>query len=137
SEAETNNINHIHDTYTRIRWYVDVHSHAEDILYVWGNDEVQVTDPTESFQNPVFNHKRGLIGDDYNEYIPDADLSSVLALSQAFTRSLGEVRGKYYVAKPGFALYPTSGTNDDYAYSRHLRNPALSKALSFTVEWGT
>lgn len=137
SEAETNNINHIHDTYTCIRWYVDVHSHAEDILYVWGNDEVQVTDPTESFQNPAFNHKRGLIGDDYNEYIPDADLSSVLALSQAFTRSLGEVRGKYYVAKPAFALYPTSGTNDDYAYSRHLRNPALSKALSFTVEWGT
>ncbi len=137
SEAETKNINHIHDTYTRVRWYVDVHSYSEDILYVWGNDELQVADPTKSFQNPAFNHQRGLIGDDYDEYIPDGDLSSLLALSQAFTRSLGEVRGKYYVAKPGFSLYPTSGTNDDYAYSRHFTGPALSKALSFTVEWGT
>jgi hypothetical protein len=137
SEAETKNVNYIHDTYTRIRWYVDVHSYSEDILYVWGDDEVQVSDNTESFQNSAFNHKRGLIGDDYNEYIPDADLSSHVALSQTFTRSLGEVRGKYYVAKPGFSLYPTSGTNDDYAYSRHFTNSALSKALSFTVEWGT
>jgi hypothetical protein len=137
SEAETKNVNYIHETYTRIRWYVDVHSYSEDILYVWGADEVQVTDPTKSFQNPAFNHQRGLIGDDYDEYIPDGDLSSLLALSQAFTRSLGEVRGKYYVAKPSFSLYPTSGTNQDYAYSRHFTNPVLSKALSFTVEWGT
>jgi hypothetical protein len=137
SEAETKNINYIHDTYTRIRWYVDVHSYSEDILYTWGDDEVQVTDPTKSFQNPAFNHQRGLIGNDYDEYIPDGDLSSLLALSQTFTRSLGEVRGKYYVAKPAFSLYPTSGTNDDYAYSRHFTNPALSKTLGFTVEWGT
>ena len=136
SEAESKNIKYIHDTYTRIRWYIDVHSYSEDILYVWGNDEVQVTDPTKSFQNPAFNNQRGLLGDDYDEYIPDGDLSSLLALSQAFTRSLGEVRGKYYVAKPSFSLYPTSGTNQDYAYSRHFTNPALSKALSFTVEWG-
>jgi Zinc carboxypeptidase len=136
SEAETKNINHIHDTYTRIRWYVDVHSWSEDILYVWGDDEVQVSDPTKSFQNHAFDHQRGLLGADYNEYIPDADLSSLIALSQAFTRSLGEVRGKYYVAKPGFSLFPTSGANDDYAYSRHFTSSALSKALSFTVEWG-
>ncbi len=42
SEAETQNINHIHDTFTRIRWYIDVHSYSEDILYVWGDDEMQV-----------------------------------------------------------------------------------------------
>ncbi|MDO9323478.1 MAG: M14 family metallopeptidase [Methanoregula sp.] len=137
SEAETRNIDYILDTYTRIRWYVDVHSYSEDILYTWGDDEDQVTDPTKNFQNPAYDHRRGLIGGDYADYIPDGDLSSVLALSQAFTRSLGEVRGKYYVAKPSFSLYPTSGTNQDYAYSRHFTNPALSNALSFTVEWGT
>lgn len=137
SEAETKNINYIHDTYTRVRWYVDVHSYSEDILYVWGNDEVQVTDTGKNFQNSAYNHQRGLIGDDYDEYIPDTDLSTVIALSEAFTRTLGEVRGKYYVAKPSFSLYPTSGTNQDYAYSRHFANPGLSNALSFTVEWGT
>jgi murein tripeptide amidase MpaA len=137
SEAETKNINYIHDTYSRIRWYVDVHSYSEDILYVWGDDEPQVTDTSKSFQNPAFNHKRGLLGDDYREYIPDGDLSQLTALANAFTRSLAEVRGKYYVAKPGFSLYATSGTNEDYAYSRHLTDPSKAKTLSFTVEWGT
>jgi murein tripeptide amidase MpaA len=137
SEAESQNIKYIHDTYTRILWYVDIHSYSEFILYSWGNDELQVTDPTMSFQNPAYNNQRGLIGDDYDEYIPDSDLSSVLALSHAFTRTLGEVRGKYYVAKPSFSIYPTSGTNADYAYSRHFTNPAHSKTLSFTVELGT
>lgn len=136
SEAETKNINYIHDTYSRIRWYVDVHSYSEDILYIWSNDEAQIVDPMKNFRNPAYNYTRGLIGDDYGEYIPDTDLSNLLALSQAFTRCLAEVRGKYYVAKPGFSLYPTSGTNDDYAYSRHFADPSLSKALSFTVEWG-
>lgn len=137
SEPETRNINYIHDTYTRIRWYVDVHSYSEDILYNWGDDEAQVNDPAKNFQNPAFNGKRGLVGDDYREFIPDRDLSNLISLANAFTRSLAEVRGKYYVAKPAFSLYPTSGANDDYAYSRHFTNPSHSKALSFTVEWGT
>ena len=137
SEPETKNINHIHDTYNRIRWYVDVHSYSEDILYVWGDDESQFSDTGKNFQNPAYNHKRGVLGDDYKEYIADGDLSDLTRLANAFTRSLAEVRGKYYVAKPGFSLYATSGTNDDYAYSRHLADPSKSKALSFTVEWGT
>jgi murein tripeptide amidase MpaA len=137
SENETKNINYIHETYNGIRWYVDVHSYSEDILYIWGDDESQDSDTSENFQNPVFDHKRGLLGDDYGEYIPDGDLAQLIGLANAFTRSLAEVRGTYYVAKPGFSLYATSGTNDDYAYSRHLTDPANSKALSFTVEWGT
>lgn len=137
SESETKNINYIHDTYTTIKWYVDVHSYSEDILYVWGDDESQVVDPNQNFRNPSFNHKRGVIGDAYAEYIPDADESLAIALANAFTRSLAEVRGKSYVAKPGFSLYPTSGTNDDYAYSRHYTDPTKSKAIAFTVEWGT
>jgi murein tripeptide amidase MpaA len=137
SEPETKNITYIHDTYTRIRWYVDVHSFSEDILYVWGDDESQVTDPTQNFTNPAYNGERGLVGDSYAEYIPDGDQATVIDLANAFTRTLAEVRGTAYVAKPGFSLYATSGANDDYAYSRHIVDPSKSKALSFTVEWGT
>ena len=43
-----------------------------------------------------------------------------MGLATAFTRTLAEVRGTYYTAKHGFSLYPTSGTNYYYAYSRHL-----------------
>jgi len=116
---------------------VDVHSFSEDILYIWGDDESQYTDPAINFQNPAYNGQRGLQGDAYREFIPDSDLSALEGLAGAFTKALMEVRGKLYVAKPGFSLYPTSGTNDDYAYSRHLVVPSKSKALSFTVEWGT
>ncbi|MFF3350965.1 M14 family zinc carboxypeptidase [Streptomyces sp. NPDC002779] len=33
-------------------------------------------------------------------------------------------------------LYATSGTSDDYAYSRHLTNPAATKVFSYTIECG-
>jgi hypothetical protein len=90
-----------------------------------------------NFQNAAYNGQRGVLGDAYKEFIPDGDLGSVIGLANAFTKSLAEVRGKLYFAKPGFSLYATSGTNDDYAYSRHFVDPSKSKALSFTVEWGT
>ena len=137
SEAETKNINFIHDTFTRIRWYVDVHSYSEDILYVWGDDEMQTGDSSRNFRNSAFDGQRGLVGDGYSEYIPDNDLSTLQALATAFTRSLAEVRGKTYVAKPGYSLYATSGTNDDYAYSRHFADSSKARTLAFTVEWGT
>jgi Zinc carboxypeptidase len=137
SETETQNITYIHDTFTRIRWYVDVHSFSEDILYVWGDDEMQTADTSRNFTNSAFDGQRGLVGDGYSEYIPDNDLSTVQGLATAFTRSLAEVRGKTYVAKPGFSLYATSGANDDYAYSRHFVDSSKAKTLAFTVEWGT
>jgi murein tripeptide amidase MpaA len=137
TEPETKNINYIHDTYTRIKWYVDVHSFSQDILYIWGDDEMQFTDPSMNFQNAAYNGQRGVLGDAYKEVIPEGDLSALQNLANAFTKSLAEVRGTLYQAKPGFSLYPTSGTNDDFAYSRHIVNPSKSKSLSFTVEWGT
>jgi len=137
SEPETQNINHIHNTFTRIKWYVDVHSYSEDILYVWGDDETQVTDPSKNFTNAAYNGQRGLLADGYSEYMPDPDLSRLQALAHAYTTALSEVRGKTYIAKPGYSLYATSGTNDDYAFGRHIADSSKSKALSFTVEWGT
>ncbi|HEY7055283.1 MAG TPA: M14 family metallopeptidase, partial [Vicinamibacterales bacterium] len=137
TEAETLNVKYLHDTYTRIRWYVDVHSYSEDILFVWGDDEMQVTDTSRTFGNNAFNGQRGLVGDGYSEFIPDGDLGVLQNLANAFTKSLAEVRGKTYVAKPGFSLYATSGTNDDYAYSRHFVDSSRANTLAFTVEWGT
>jgi hypothetical protein len=33
-------------------------------------------------------------------------------------------------------LYPTSGTSDDYAYSRNYLDATKTKVLGFTIEWG-
>ena len=137
SENETQNINFLHDTFTRIKWYIDVHSYSEAILFVWGVDESQFSESGKNFQNATFDGQRGLLGDSYKEFIPAGDLGGLQSLAGAFTRSLAQVRGKLYVAKPSFSLYPTSGTNNDYAYSRHFVDASKSNALSFTLEWGT
>jgi carboxypeptidase T len=46
-------------------------------------------------------------------------------------------RGRTYRVQQSMNLYPTAGTADDYAYSRHMVDPARAKVLSFTVEWGS
>jgi hypothetical protein len=33
-------------------------------------------------------------------------------------------------------LYPTSGTSDDWAYSRHFLDENKGKVRGFTIEWG-
>ena len=35
-----------------------------------------------------------------------------------------------------FALYPTSGTSDDYAYTRHFVSGTGTRILAYTVECG-
>jgi hypothetical protein len=47
-----------------------------------------------------------------------------------------EVAGRAYTAQPSYALYPTSGTLDDYGYARHLASPTTAKAMSMTIEIG-
>jgi murein tripeptide amidase MpaA len=136
TEQETKNINFIFDSYPRIKWYIDVHSWSEDIIYVWGDDASQITDPSMNFTNPAYDGQRGLSGDSYREFIPDGDESELISLATAFRNSLYEVRQKAYAAKPAFGLYATAGTNDDYAYSRHIADPAKGKIYSFTIEWG-
>ncbi len=137
SEPETRNVVWLMDTYSRIRWYLDVHSHGEDILHSWGDDENQSADTSQNFTNSAFDGQRGVSGDAYAEYIPGGELGEVVALANAFHDSLQAVRGKNYVVSPAYTLYPTSGANDDYAYSRHLTNPSLSNIYAYTIEFGT
>jgi hypothetical protein len=39
-------------------------------------------------------------------------------------------------SEPSIALYPTTGTQSDYAYSRHIANSKLRKTYGFTFETG-
>jgi hypothetical protein len=40
------------------------------------------------------------------------------------------------VLEPSIALYPTTGTQSDYAYSRHIADSELRKTYGFTFETG-
>lgn len=137
SEAETRNVKWLLDAFPRTRWFIDVHSFSQDFLYNWGDDENQTTNAAMNFLNPAFNGQRGVASDAYKEFIQADDLAVIQSLSARFVTDLNAVRGKTYIAKSSYALYPTSGASDDYVYARHIVDPSKSKIYGFVVEWGT
>jgi murein tripeptide amidase MpaA len=137
SEPETRNVIWLLDRYPNIRYLVDLHSYGETILHSWGSDQNQSRDPRMSFLNPEFDGKRGRIHDDeYREHIRKADLDEALRMGRAMAGAIGRVRGRKYRVQQSVGLYPTAASSDDYAYSRHLVDPAKGKIIAYTVEWG-
>lgn len=136
SEPETRNVVWLLDQHPSISFLVDIHSYGELILYSWGDDENQVTDPKMTFANAAWNKKRGVFGDGYREYLRDGDRQLLVRLATAMQAGAVASRGRRYKVQQSANLYPTAGTSDDYSYSRHLVNAAHSKVLAFTVEWG-
>jgi murein tripeptide amidase MpaA len=136
SEVETQNVVWLLDRYPDIRWFVDVHSYVPALYYNWGFDENQTTDPLMSFLDASFDGRRGRADDTYREYIPAEDVEALQELGTATNDAIRQVGGTTYELGQSFALYPTSGTSDDYAYSRHLVDGSKGKILGFTVECG-
>ncbi|RSM57732.1 carboxypeptidase [Actinoplanes sp. ATCC 53533] len=137
SEPETRNVQWLLDAHARTRWFVDVHSYGDTIMYSWGNDKNQTTTPTQNFRNAAWDGQRGLANDPtYGEYIAQADLTVGQNLAQAFCAAVLPVRNRAYTPKPSFDLYPTAGASDDYTFSRHFVYPGRQKVYSFTVEFG-
>ncbi|MET9647147.1 M14 family metallopeptidase [Streptomyces syringium] len=139
SEPETRNVRWLTDHFIRTRWFVDVHSYTQKMLYVWGDDQNQSVDPAKNFGNPLFDGKRGLKDDLlYAEFIEEDDADDSAVLAERFCEALKGVRGKEYTPEQAFDLYATCGTSDDYLYARHIvSGQEEEKILTFTVEWGT
>ncbi len=135
SEPETRNACWIVDNFANIRFFIDLHCSGQDILYRWGDDEDQTTDPNMNFMNPAYDSARGVRGS-YKEYIPADDLATALSLATALHDGIKAVRGTDYIVEPAYSLYPTAGTSDDYFYSRHFADASKTKILSYTLEWG-
>jgi carboxypeptidase T len=136
SEPETQNAKWIFDNFPNVRFFVDLHSFGEDILYSWGDDQDQTSDPNMNFRNAAFDGTRGVKDDAYKEYIPADDLATALDLANALHDGIQAFRGKNYTVKSAYDLYPTAGTSDDYAYSRHFVDPSKQNIISYTLEWG-
>ncbi|VUC28938.1 unnamed protein product [Clonostachys rosea] len=142
SEPETRNVRWLMDKFTKLRWFVDLHSFSGLVLYPWGSDQNQAFDPSQTFTNPAYNGKRGKIPDtpglDYREYIsfPDWDASIIAATHVASGMAGVANPPRHYDAKESNSLYPTSGSADDYAFSRHIVNSAKSLIYGFTIEFG-
>jgi carboxypeptidase T len=143
SEPETANVTWLLDRYRSLTHFIDVHSFGEDILYNWGDDDDQTTDPSMNFHNPAYDGARGIPdstpgGDPakYREFLPAADLNEAKTLGTTMRDAIQAARGRQYSVKSAVGLYPTSGTSDDWAYSRSFLDPAQGKVLGFTIEWG-
>jgi carboxypeptidase T len=136
SEPETRNVRWIADRFANIRFFMDLHSFGPDILYRWGDALDQTKHPDMKFTNPAYDGKRGINNPEYQEYIIPDDLAASLSLGAAMHDGIKAVRGTDYTVDVSANLYPSSGTSDDYLYSRHLTDPGQPKILSFTLEWG-
>jgi len=136
SEPETRNIVWLLDTFAGTRWFIDVHSAIPALFHSWGLDNNQTADPEQNFLNPIFDGVRGSSGDEYGEFIPEADLDTVEGLARTMRDAIRLVAGDDYAVGPAFELYATSGASDDYAYSRHIARPETTKVLGFTMECG-
>jgi carboxypeptidase T len=138
SEPETKNVVWMFDKFPNIHYFIDLHSYSEDILYSWGDDQDQTQKPQMNFSNSAFDGKRGVANDrGYKEYIPPADKAAVLKLAKQMRSAILKVRRRAYSVMQAMSLYPTAGSSDDYAYSRHLASASKPKVFAYTIEWGS
>jgi len=137
SEPETRNVRYLFDTYQNIGYFVDIHSYSELILYNWGDDDNQATDPGQNFLNPAYDGQRGNPGDTlYREFMATLDENTAMSLANRMNDALTAVRGRSYTVQQAVGLYPTSATSDDYAFSRHIVNGLNRKVYAYTIEFG-
>ncbi len=136
SEPETRNVRWLLDTYSRIRWFIDIHGYTSsgEIYFPWGDDENQSTNPAMNWRNPAYDHKRGSNGDAVREYISAGDLATHTYLANRLKAGADPVNGRSYIVKQSFGLYPTGGASDDYAWSRHLASPYSPRVEGFVIE---
>ncbi len=139
SEPESRNVQWLVDHFPNARYFVDVHSYSGDVLHPWGDDENQTTTPSKSFANPAWDGKRGVASDAYSEYVPATRLAELAAAANVMRDGINAVRGQSYVTKQGFWLwgqtYPTSGTSEDWAFTREFLDPNKGKLDGFVIEF--
>jgi hypothetical protein len=142
SEPETQSIKWVEDTYSKVRWFIDLHSYAGDVLYSWGSDENQSKYPYMNFLNSTYNGVRGILtdtpgsGNGYGEYTPTAESTDNINAGKRIGSAMSTAAGRSYTVMPAADLYPTSGASDDYSYSRHFADTSKNLIHGYTIEFG-
>jgi murein tripeptide amidase MpaA len=135
SEPETRNVKHLLDT-CRIDTFADVHSYSELVLWPWGHAPAQTHDPTQRFTTLPTGTCTTIGPSGYQEHIEALDLQRHQTVGQRVVEAIAAVRGRTYANQAGVVLYPVTGAQSDYVYSRHIADPGLRKTYGFTLETG-
>jgi carboxypeptidase T len=143
SEPETRNVAWLVDRYPTIRFLVDVHSFSELILYPWGDDDNQSTEPAQNFRNPACDRRRGLLAQNghpdarrYSEYLDPAHRRHLIEIGERMRDAVQSVNGRRYTVQQGAQLYGTSGSSEDWAFARHILDAARPVIYPYTIEFG-
>jgi murein tripeptide amidase MpaA len=135
SEAESRNVLWLIDLFANARYFVDVHSYSGLVLHPWGDDQNQTTNASMSFMNAAWNGQRGIKNDTYRDYLPVGRLAELQTAATVMRDGIFAVRGESYVAQQGFLLYPTSGTSEDWAFTREFLVPSRGRLNGFVIEF--
>jgi len=143
SEPEAKNIDWVFDQTPDVRWFVDLHSHATQVLYGWGHDTNQVRDRNMNMLNHTYDGKRGAVPDDpdkgyvYGEYMEQMELDKNMLVSGRVADGMLAASGRSYTAQTSVGLYPTTGAVSDQLSYRSLFDKSKKDALGITVEFGS
>jgi murein tripeptide amidase MpaA len=133
SEPESRNVQWLLET-SRADLFVDIHGPSETLVYSWGDAHGQSLDPSMNFHNAAWDGKRH---SPYGEYLPAADGNLLRQLGTTMVDAANAVHDGAYICGQSFdALYATSGTADDYAYSLHFIDGSRNKTYAYTFEYG-
>ena len=132
SEPETRNVVWLIDQHPATRWFIDVHSYVPAIYHTWGFDENQSSDPDMSFQQPGLRRPTRPGGRRLQRVRAGGRPRRAGRAGQGDERRHRRGGGSPYEFGQSFALYPTSGTSDDYAYTRHFVRGTGTRILGYT-----
>ena len=135
SEPESRNVKHLLDS-NQVETFVDVHSYLELVMWPWGHAPTETTDPTQVFTTLPTGTCAPIAASGYQEYMDPIDLQRFQTVGGQVVSDIAAVRGEMYTSEPSLDLYATTGTNGDYAYSRHVADASLGKTYGFTLETG-
>lgn len=143
SEPETRNAQWLVDQFPNARYFLDLHSYSGLVLHPWGDDQNQTATSSMSFQNNAWDGQRGKAGDTYRDYLPGFRQTELQTAGAVMRDAIAAVRGQTYTLQQGFELYPTSGTSEDWAFTREFQGrPKLSgfciefnKSFTFFPTW--
>jgi len=150
SEPEARNVRSVLDGHANIRVLVDLHGVLGKIMTPWTDDEVQTTDPGQSFDNAAHDGQRALRdtpgcggtvqphpdGALYREFMHAVDQARYGTYATLQRDALSQVAGTSYVTGTSFLeMYGMSGNTNDYAYSRHIAVPGTPKVDGYIYEF--
>lgn len=140
SEPEAKNVDWVMDQMPDLRWFLDLHSVAEVLLYGWGHDSNQAADRDMNVLNAQYDGKRGAFPDTsgarYGEYYARQAYDRVSIAVTAVVEAMSAVAGWTWTASPSISLYPATGTASSHPMYRSLVDPKKRWAEGLTLELG-